>query len=276
VRAVVSDGYFGTMGIPIRGGRGMEATDRPGAPPVAVVSETMARQFWPSSSPLGAHIRFTGTADSVWREVVGVVGDVRENPFGDPQPVAYISVWQAPEGGSEFLVRSAGDATKLIPVLRRELRALDPALPLAFPRTMRQVSDASLAGQRLPLAFTAAFAALAIVLSALGVYGVMAYAVTTRAREFGIRAALGSRRHQLLWLVLRQGLATTLLGAMVGLAVAGGLAGLLARLLFDVAPHDPLTFALAPLTVLVVSVAACLVPARRATLASPVDVLRTE
>jgi predicted permease len=276
IRATASDGYFASLGIPVRGGRDMAATDREGSAPVAVVSETMARELWPGASPIGARIRFLGGADSAWREVIGVVADVRESALGEPQAVAYVPAWQSPEGGYELVVRTTGDASHLVGAIRRELHALDPALPLVTPRTMDEVFGASLAGQRLPMVFTTAFAALALLLAGLGVYGVMAYSVAAREREFGIRAALGASRGRVMALVLRQGMVTALAGAAVGLLAAWGAMRVLAGLLVGVTPHDAATFIAAPLILLVVSGLACLVPARRATRVEPLEALRVE
>lgn len=276
IRATVSDGYFGSLGIPVRAGRDFEIGDRVGTSPVAIISETMARQYWPSASPLGARIRFTGGSDSLWREIVGVVGNVRENAMADPTPVAYVPVWQSPDGGYEVMVQTDRDARQLIPAVRRALRELDPALPLVLPRTMDEVTRASLVGHRLPVLFTTAFAALALLLAALGVYGVMAYTVSAREREFGIRAALGASRERVLVQVLRQGMTTALVGTTVGLVAAAGISRVLAGLLVGVGPRDPATFVAAPLILLVVSSVACLIPARRAMKVEPLEALRPE
>jgi putative ABC transport system permease protein len=160
--------------------------------------------------------------------------------------------------------------------VRAALRELDPALPLVAPRTMDVVFRESLAGQRLPMLFTTAFAGLALVLAALGVYGVTAYAVTARTREFGIRAALGARRESVLWLVVRQGLATSLVGVGAGLLAAAAGSRVLAGLLVGVSPHDAATFVATPVVLLAVAGLACLLPARRATRSDPVAVLRAD
>jgi len=276
LRATVSDGYFEGLGIPIRAGRDIATSDRVGSVPVMVISETLARQYWPNSNPIGARIRFSGGADSAWREIVGVVADVRESPSTDAQPVAYVPASQSPDGGYELVVRSAGDANRLVPAARRVLRALDRTLPLIMPRTMDAVLGASLADQRLPMLFTTSFAALALLLAALGVYGVMAYAVAAREREFGIRSALGASRGRVMVLVLRQGMTTAVAGVLVGLLGAWSVTGLLAGLLVGVTPHDALTFLAAPLILLAVSCLACLIPARRATTVEPLEALRQE
>jgi predicted permease len=273
--ASVSEGFLATLAIPVRAGRPFTRDDRPASPPVALVSEALARQHWPGASPLGQRIRI-GAPDAPWREVVGVVGDVRPNASSDPDPAVYVPASQAPSGGNEFVVRAERDAVGLLPAVRGALRELDPALPLVLPRTMDAVFRETLAGQRLPMLFTTAFASLALVLAALGVYGVTAYAVTARTREFGIRAALGARRESVLWLVLRQGLATAAVGVAAGLAGAAAGSRVLAGLLVGVSAHDVVTFVATPVVLLAVVVGACLLPARRATRADPVAVLRAD
>lgn len=273
VLAPVSDGYFAGLGIPVRAGRAILSTDRAGAPGVAVISERMARRLWPSRNPLGARLRFRGLG-TPWSTVVGIVGDVRESPATEPPSVAYLSAWQLPQGGYEFVVGTTGDAAALIGPIRRELHELGPAVPLVSPRSMVEVMRGSLAGQRLPMAFTTAFALLALVLAALGIHGVTAYAVTARARELGIRTALGGRRADILWLVLRQALTTAAIGVVIGLALAAAGARVLAGLLYGVTTHDAVTFLAAPGLLLVVSAAACLVPARRAIRIDPMETVR--
>ncbi len=207
---------------------------------------------------------------------MGIVGDVREGPGLEPGPVAYVSTWQYPQGWYTLTVRTPGDAAPLVAPIRRALHDLDPDVPLLFPRTTKQVLGDSLARQRLPMAFTAAFALLELVLAALGIYGVTAYSVTTRTREMGVRTALGSRRADILWLVLRQGLTTAAIGLLIGLPLAAAASRVLGSLLYGVTTHDLLTFLGAPAVLLAASTAACLVPARRAASADPMEALRYE
>jgi putative ABC transport system permease protein len=163
-----------------------------------------------------------------------------------------------------------------LPAIRRTLHTLDPELPVVRARTTNTVLRDMLSGQRLPLAFTAAFAALALALAGLGVYSIMAYSVTARARELGIRTALGARRADLLALVIRQGMAMAAAGTTAGLLVAAATTRVLAGLLYGVTPHDPVTFTAVALTLLAVSAAACLLPARRATRVEPGGALRAQ
>ena len=285
--AAISDGYLEALGIPLRRGRAFTPADRDGAPRVALVSESMARRLWPGRSPLGVRIREAASGtDSLdvppWYEVVGVVGDVRESALAESQETVYLPARQRRTPGAELVVRTACtsgrgcDATALLPAIRRQLRTLDPSLPLIHPRTMRTVAQAGLVTQRLPMLFTTAFALLALLLAALGVYGVTSYAVTSRTREFGIRSALGARRASVLGLVLRQGLATALAGVAAGLLLAAAATRVLASLLVGVTPHDPWTFVAAPLGLLLVCALASLLPARRATRVPPQEALRAD
>ena len=273
-----TDGYFASLGIPIRAGRGIQPGDRPGAVPVVVVSESVARRFWPNASPIGAQVLLgTGRSDSaVARTVIGVVGDVRPNVTEDIAPTVYVSEWQTMVYGGELMVRSAGSASAVIEPAKRALLELDPKLPLLFPRTLREVLTTSIARQQLAMALTGTFAVLALVLATLGVYSVMAYAVTARTREFGIRSALGAGRKSILVLVLRQGVATTILGVLCGLGAAALVSRYVSSLLAGVSAHDPLTFLVAPLLLVAVALIACILPARAATRVQPVEALRAE
>jgi putative ABC transport system permease protein len=273
-----TDGFFATVGIPIRAGRDIQPGDRTGAVPVVVISQSVAHRFWPNASPIGARVLLnTGSADSaVARTVVGVVGDVRPSVTEDVLPTVYVSDWQTMVYGGEIVVRTVGDASAVIEPAKRALLELDPKLPLLFPRTLREILTTSIARQQLAMALMGTFAALALVLATLGVYGVMAYAVTARTREFGIRSALGAGRKNILVLVLRQGVATTVLGVVCGLGVAALASRFVASLLAGVSAHDPLTFVAAPLLLVAVALAACMLPARTATRVQPAEALRVE
>jgi predicted permease len=277
--ATASDELFLASSTPLRAGRAFTSADRVGAPSVAIISESVARRFWPNGGMVGARIRLgTGAPgdDGVPLEVVGVVGDVRQTVLGDIVPTVYVSERQWSGRGGEFVVRAADDASALIPGIKSILHELDPQLPLIFPRTMRQVLDATIARQHLAMMLMASFAVLAVVLAALGVYSVMAYSVIGRTREFGIRAALGAERWSIVGLVLRQGATTTVVGVAVGLLAAAVASKYVASLLVGVTARDVPTFTLSALTLVLVAAVACLLPARRATRVEPVEALRAD
>jgi len=274
-RVTVSDDYFATMDVPLTSGREFTPLDRESSPPVAVVSESMALRFWPGRSPVGRQIRLGGH-DAPLMEVVGVARDVRSRPDGVLMPTVYVPMRQHPVGWTSFVVRARGDAMPTVPAIRRALRELDAEIPLVQARTLADQFADMIARQRLMLVLVGAFALLALLLAALGVYSVMAYSVSTREREFGIRAALGARASNVLALVLRQGMTMAALGIAIGLVLAAWATSALAGLLVGVVPRDPLTFVAIALVLLTVSAVASLIPARRATRADPVEALRAE
>ncbi|HZD80662.1 MAG TPA: ABC transporter permease, partial [Actinomycetota bacterium] len=218
-RVTASVGYFGALRIPVIQGRAFTSRDRAGSPLVALVNRSLAEEYWADASPVGAGIRVGGAAAPPL-QVVGVVGDVRPSPDSEVTPTVYVPVAQHPPGGAEFVVRAGGDARTLVPAIRRALHEEDPALPLVAPRGLAEVLAAMLAGQRLPLLFMSAFAGLALLLASLGVYGVMAYSVTARRRELGVRIALGSSRGAVLALALKEAVTVALAGMAAGLLVA--------------------------------------------------------
>jgi putative ABC transport system permease protein len=276
--SVASDGFFEALGIPLRAGRTFRPTDRKDALPVVIVSEKVAQRFWPNANPIGARLRLdTGDADSaVVREVIGVVSDVRGSVLEEPSPMLYEPTWQSGIASGEYMVRTTGDASALIAPIRAMLHELDPHLPLLGARTLDEVVREPIARQQLAMALMMTFAALALLLAGLGIYSVMAYSVLARTREFGVRAALGAQRGTILFLVLRQGLATTVVGTVCGLALAILASRFLASLLVGVSTLDAVTVVAAPALLVVVATAACMLPALRATKVQPVDALRVE
>ncbi|HWH51361.1 MAG TPA: ADOP family duplicated permease, partial [Gemmatimonadaceae bacterium] len=276
--ATASPDYFNATGIRTLQGRVFAASDRPGSVPVIVISEGVAKRLWPNSSPIGARVYLEGgIGDStIANEVVGVVADVRPSVLEEVEPTVYQSALQTQIIGGEFIVRTTGDASSLLATIRQDLHVMDPKVPVINPRTLRDVLGASIARQQLAMAMMGAFALLALGLAALGVYGIMAYTVAARTREFGVRSALGASPGRILTLVLRHGLATAITGVAAGLIVAAMASKLLASMLAGVSAHDPITFIAAPAALLVVALAASLLPARAATKVAPVEALRAE
>jgi putative ABC transport system permease protein len=272
----VSDGYFRTVRIALRRGRTFGPEDTPDAPPAIVVSETMARRYWPRGGALGARIRISPHTAERWGVVVGIVADVRVDPaLPEPAPMAYASgrqdfAWS----GRDFVIRTAGDPLAVLRPVQRELAAIDPAVPLRDPRTLESVMDERLAGRRLPMLLMTAFGALALLLASVGVYAMFASMAAAREREFGVRVALGSTPRAIAGLVLRQG------GVWMAVGLAGGAVGvffvarLLGSLLYGVTPFDPVALGTAGLMLLACAAVALLVPIRRATRVDPITVLR--
>ena len=272
----VSDDLFKTMGIPLKQGRTFGPGDHNSAPGVAILSELLARTFWPNESPIGARIRLGPDPSQPWTEVIGVVGDVRMGVDGDMRGTAYVSMRQDHWGGAAIAVRTTGDPAALLPAVRREMKAIDPTLPVADPATMKEVRSRRLSDRRLPMQLMAVFALLALTLAAVGVYGVMAYSVAARTREIGVRIALGAQPRAVFGMIVRQGLGAAVVGLVLGLAGAVALGGVLTKLLFGVSPTDAPTFIGVAAILLCVTLAACLIPARRAVRVDPLEALRSE
>ena len=268
-------GYFRTLGIPIVRGRAFTAADGPNAPLVAVVSQRAARTFWPDSDPIGKRIVANGGARTL--TVVGIVGDVRQYGLDqEPTDQFYVPFAQTPFRESTFLVRTTGDPAILGRRLQELVQTIDAEQPVANVRTLRDLRGDSLAPSRLTTTLLAIFAALALTITATGLAGVIAYTVSQRTREIGIRMALGAAQRGVLGMILRQGLTLVLLGLLLGIGGALALSRLMDGLLFGVGATDPLTFIAVALVLLAVAAVACLIPARRATTIDPLVALRAE
>jgi predicted permease len=271
----VSPGFFDTLSIAIKSGRGFEETDREGAPLAAVINETMAKRFWPGQDPLGKRFKFFG--DTEFRQVVGVAEDTKLFAMTeDPQAMAYVPLLQMHESAVFLNLRAASDPMALAGALRRELQSMEPDLPITDPQTVGEMIGQSLWAPRMGAALLAIFGGLALVLAAVGIYGVMSYAVSQRTQEFGLRMALGAQRQDVLGLVLRQGMTLVVAGLALGIVAALSLTHLIANLLFGVSPIDPLTFASIAAILSAVALAAGYLPARRATRVDPSIALRYE
>ena len=279
----VSADYLQTMGFTLREGRYLAERDDQKAQLVAVVNETMARQFWPNGSALGRQFKFAQTGDrpEPWRTIVGVVADVRQMGMDAPVkaemyvPYRQVSTFRffAPR---DLVVRTTGDPLALVPSVRREVQAVDPDQPLSNIATMEKLLGEQTGSRGTGVVLLAAFAALALLLAVLGIYGVLAYFVAQHTPEIGVRLALGARSRDILSLVLKKGMALALGGVLVGGVLAFALTRLMSSLLFGVTATDPVTFAAVALLLTAVAFLACYLPARRATKVDPMEALRYE
>ena len=266
-------GYFRTMGIPLLRGRDFEEGDRADTPPVAIINDTFARRYFPNEDPVGHRIR----CRLGWLTIVGIVGSVKhQQPMNAPVPMAYFPYAQSPDHGMWVTIRAAGDPQKLVPAVRAAVHALDRDLAVLKVRTMRQVIADSLIETRLVATFVAGFAGFALALAAVGLYGVIAYSVSQRTHEMGVRIALGASRDNVVALVLKKGALLAGVGIAIGVPVALVASRVMASLLHGVSPNDGIVFIGVPCVLLVVALAASYVPARRAAKVDPVVALRTE
>jgi putative ABC transport system permease protein len=271
----VTPEYFSTLQIPLLQGRHFTAQDRPGAPAVIIINDILAERCWPGQDPLGKRLRVGFEKEP--REVVGVVSGIKQMALdAQARPAMYMPHLQAPSSGLTVLVRTSGEPLQLAAAVRNEVRAIDKDVPVTHVQTMERVLGASVAQPRFSMLLVGLFAALALVLSAVGIYGVMAYSVSRRAHEIGVRMALGAGANQVLKLVLRDGMLLALAGIAVGLVGALALTRLMASLLFGISAKDPFTFAAVAVLLAAVAFIACYIPARRATKVDPLVALRSE
>jgi putative ABC transport system permease protein len=277
----VGPGYFRAMRVPLLRGRDFTPSDDARAPRVAIINQAMAERFWPGEDPIGRRIERGASDDPAkanYLTIVGVAGDVRQYGLNLPAKAqVYRPHAQRPLSVMHLLARSAaGDPLNLAPMLRREIATLDPDQPIYRVETMDRLLGRMVASSRLSMTLLLAFAATALLLASIGIYGVMAYTVTQRTHEIGIRMALGARRGDVLRLVVRQGMRLAVIGVLIGLAGAAALTRVMGSLLFGVSPTDPLTFAGVALLLSAVAALASYVPARRAARVDPMAALRCE
>jgi predicted permease len=267
--------YFSTMEIPILRGRMFAATDTHTMPPVAIIDQKMADHFWPHGDAIGKHIRRSD--DSPWVTIVGVVGVVKEYGLdAGTRMVVYFPHAQTRNGTLYVVARTSSDAASTISTITHLVNTINPDVPVYNAATMEQRVKDSMSRQRFAMTMLGAFAGFAMILAAIGIYGVMSFLVTQGTADIAIRVALGARRTSILSLVFRQGMGLALLGIVAGLIGAFGLTRLMSSLLFGVKPTDPLTFALVLALLLFVVLSACLVPAGRAMRIDPMTALRAE
>jgi putative ABC transport system permease protein len=272
----VSPDYFRALGINLISGRAFTDRDAAGSPRVAIINETLAKRYYSGADPIGRRINISEDAPGTWREIVGVVPDIRHYSLDAPTPLQiYDPLWQKPTGFVTLAVRTAGAPLGMSSAVRSQVLAVDPDQPVAQIKTMEQYVADNTAQSRMLMLLLALFAALALALASVGLYGVMAFSVAHRSHEIGIRMALGARASGVLKLVVAQGMAMAIIGAIVGVAAAFGLTRLMSGLLYGTSAQDPVIFAI-PLTLLAVALVACVLPALRAARIDPVVALRYE
>ncbi|HUJ22226.1 MAG TPA: FtsX-like permease family protein, partial [Bryobacteraceae bacterium] len=300
----ISEGYFATMRIPILLGRDFRAEDEPAVLPeggflggiagasgsyagppvlprqrrVAVISESVARHFFKGANPIGRRFSYGDPfrADRAF-EIVGVVKDAKYAGLRwKPPLMVYVPVWMHGAESCSLALRTARDPRQLISAMRKSVRDLDAAIPVLEAGTLEDQVDDNISNERLIAHLSGYFGTLSLALAAIGLYGVMSYAVTRRAKEIGIRVALGGRRSELIWLVLRESLVLVAVGTGIGIATALALTRLVTSLLYGVSAHDPLSMALAAAILFATAIAATLIPAYRASQADPMTALRCE
>jgi putative ABC transport system permease protein len=286
----ITPDYFQAMSVPLRRGRQFDERDNETAPGVVIINESFARQFFPNENPIGQHFTIGGNIGPDYedrtREIVGLVGNIREEGAGVPSnPMMFVPLAQRTDrltrltnklAPAVFVVKTRQDILSREPAVREAVRGADPAQAVSNLRTMAEVLSQSLAGQQFNMLLLALFAALALLLSAVGIYGVVSYSVEQRTHEIGIRMALGAQARGVLWLIIRQGLALALIGVVLDVAAAVTMTRLMQNLLYNVSATDPAIFASIALLLVIVAFFASFIPSRRATKVDPLIALRTE
>jgi predicted permease len=274
---LIAGPFFETAGIPLEKGRFFSDQDGPNAPAVAIINETMAKTYWPGENAIGKRFRFPGGELSPWTTVVGVTGDMhRQGLEKQVVPQVFRPDAQQPEDMLEVIVRTSGDPRAIAATVESEIQSLDKGVAKFRVTTVEQQLGQQTAERRFQTSLIGLFSLVALLLSAIGIYGLMHFFVVQRTNEIGVRMALGARYGNVLGLVLRQGMLLAGVGVLAGILGALALTHLLSTLLFGVTPTDPVTFATAPAILLGVAVLACWIPARRAAGIDPVRALRQE
>ena len=269
-------GYFRALGVPVTKGRDFTERDTADSPRVVIINETLARKFFPNQNPIGKRLKEGGTdrPGNPWMEIVGVVGDVKYEGLETPTaPAYYLPFKQSPMRSMYVVLNTTLPSGPIANSVRAEVRTIDPEIPVAKVSTIEQLVDESVAQPKFRTFLLGVFSAVAMLLAAIGIYGVVAYSVSQRTREIGIRMALGAQRRDVLKLVVRQGLILTLVGIALGVIGALALTRIISNLLFGVGATDPATFIGVSLFLVLVSLLACYWPARRASKINPVTAL---
>jgi len=274
----ISSEYFRTIGVPLIAGRFFNSDDGMEKQSVVLINRTLAERYWPGEKAVGKRITFTSEPkEQDWRTVVGVVGDVKDRPdSATAVPAFYFSLAQSPTRQVTLAVRTTAEPSGMIAAVRDELQHLDKNVPLADVKTLETITEGAVAGRRFTFWLVGCFAATALTLAAIGIYGLLSYLVAQRTREIGVRMALGAQTRDVVRLTLKQGMRPTLVGVALGLAGAFTLTRLMSSLLFGVSATDPETFVVSALFLLLIALLPCWLPARRASRIDPMVALRSE
>ncbi|HEY7291559.1 MAG TPA: FtsX-like permease family protein, partial [Vicinamibacterales bacterium] len=274
-RIRISPDYFKVLQASLFRGRSFTEDDQDGKPLVAIIDESTARKYWPTGDPLGRRVRFRRDPTKPWTTIVGIVNDIKSDGLDiDGAPHIYVSTYQDSTKRLSVVLRTSLSASLLEPQIRHEIQSIDPGLPVFGVSSMDDVLDRSLASRRFSADLVGAFAGLAVLLAAIGIYGLLAYMAGQRSREIGIRMALGARREDILRMFLRKGIALAGVGVVAGLVFSASAASVMASLLYGVRPHDPAVFLIAPLLLFGIAVLASYLPARRATEVDAIAAMR--
>ncbi len=269
--------YFRVLQVPLLAGRGFSESDTDTSQQVVLIDQTLRRRYWPDEDPIGNSLKFGNYPQARWLTIVGVVGDIKSDGFDAPTaPHIYVPVRQHPDHSSVVYLRSGGNAEALGESIRHEVQSIDPNIPVFSIRTIDEIIARSMAERRFALELLGIFAGIALLLAAVGIYGVMAYSFSQRTHEIGIRIALGAQSTAILRLAVGEGMQLVAIGLAIGLIGAAALARFVRTMLFDVSPADPITFIAISAMLAVVAFLACYVPARRATRIDPLVALREE
>jgi predicted permease len=274
-RIPISPDYFKVLQASLLRGRSFTEGDEDGKPLVAIIDESTAHKYWPTGDPLGRRVRFRRDPTKPWTTIVGIVKDIKSDGLDiDGAPHIYVSTYQDSNKRLGVVLRTSLSASLLEPQIRHEIRGIDPGLPVFGVSSMNDVLDRSLASRRFSADLVGGFAGLAVLLAAIGIYGLLAYMAGQRSREIGIRMALGAQREDILRMFLRKGVALAGVGVVAGLVFSASTASVMASLLYGVRPHDPAVFLIVPLLLFAIAVLASYLPARRATKVDPIIALR--
>jgi putative ABC transport system permease protein len=274
---IVTPSYFRNLDIPIEKGRSLDERDRAGAPAVVLINQALARRYFSGVNPVGKYITVGAMSRPVSREIVGVVGDVRPLAFdSEARPEIYVPFAQNVTGSVTFVIRTARDAGKMLPILRDRLWQVDERQSIYWSATLDELVGVTLVERRFHLVLLASFSAIALILATIGIYGLISFATQQRTNEIGVRMALGAERKQIVGMIVGQGLRLALPGVALGMAGAFALTRFLQTLLYGVRPTDPLTFTQIALLMIGVAAAASFIPARRAVRGSPIHSILNE